>query len=36
MNVIELQQELDANFPYDSPEAMIDHIIEELRTSGKI
>lgn len=36
MSVIELNQELDADFPYDSAEAMVDHILEELRASGKI
>jgi hypothetical protein len=36
MSVIELHQQLDADFPYDSAEAMVDHIIEELKASGKI
>ena len=36
MSVIELNQELDAEFPYDSAEAMVDHIIEELRAAGKL
>jgi hypothetical protein len=36
MSVIELHQELDADFPYDSAEAMVDHIIEELEAAGKL
>lgn len=36
MSVIELNQEFDADFPYDSAEAMVNHIIEELRAAGKL
>ncbi len=36
MSVIELHQQLDADFPYESAEAMVDHIIEELKASGQL
>lgn len=36
MSVIELHQSLDAEFPYESAEAMVDHIMAELQASGKL
>ncbi|MFB6311622.1 MAG: MTH865 family protein [Salinirussus sp.] len=36
MSVIEMNMKLDADFPYESPEAMADHIIAELRSKELI
>lgn len=36
MSVIELNIELDSDFPYDSAAEMADHIIEELQDNGFI
>lgn len=34
MSVVELSTELDSEFPYETVDDMIDHIIEELETNG--
>lgn len=36
MSVIELNMELDSDFPYQSVEELVDHIFEELRANDKI
>lgn len=36
ISVVELNMKLDSDFPYESPEAMADHIIEELHAKDLI
>ncbi len=33
MSVVELQTELEPAFPYESPDEMVDHIIQELKAN---
>lgn len=36
MSIIDLNTELDSDFPYDSVDELVDHIIEELHDANKI
>jgi hypothetical protein len=36
MSVIELHRELDADFPYESADEMVDHILDELEAAGQL
>lgn len=36
MSIIDLNTELDSDFPYDSVDELVDHIIEELHDADKI
>lgn len=36
MTIIDLNTELDSDFPYESVEALVDHIMEELRAADKL